>query len=102
MTKFDDDEIIDTIEQMRWAQRRTEARRDPWIPASEIAAFSEYAIGLIELMGNDAANEIMREAVITALGRNAYKEIRARWSTSGDCMIDMCRQALIDAGKEVP
>lgn len=99
----DRDEIMKATDELRYyAMRKTMERKDPWIPESQINVFSEYARGLIELVGNDRANELMTEAVHAALGRKVLHQLQLDWISSDNSWIDMCQKALRDAGKEVP
>ena len=92
------DELIDATDELRYAMRKTEARGDPWIPKSQITQFSPYAVALIELMGNDKANDLM----ITSLGIDWWLALRSKWIASEVCWIDMCMAELRKEGKEVP
>jgi hypothetical protein len=53
-------------------------------------------------VGNERANEIMSEAVITELGKEAWRDLRNKWIQTDISWVDMCAQALKAAGKEVP
>lgn len=99
----DRDEVMKATDELRYyAMRKTMERKDPWLPESIRAQFSEYAIGLIELLGNDEANRVVSEAVITALGKKRYRELQQQWIGSELCWIDMCANAIRAAGKETP
>lgn len=102
MKKKLSDEIVNATDELRWTMRNTEARRDPWIPQSMASSFSDYAMALIELMGNDRANAAMSDAVITELGPIKHATLRQDWIKCETSWIDMCAQALRDAGKETP
>lgn len=100
----DRDEIMKATDELRYrhAQRKTMERKDPWIPESQVPLFSEYARALVELLGNDRANDVMSEAVITALGKARHRTLQLDWISSDMSWIDMCHRALRDGGKEVP
>lgn len=102
MASSDADDLIGSAEGLKYAMRNTEARSDPWIPASQLAQFSDYAVALIELMGNEGANRLMGEVVIIELGVQKHRALRAEWLTAERCWIDMCAEALKAAGKMVP
>jgi len=97
-----DHEIIIATDELRYSMRKAEERKDPWIPDQLSPQFSEYAVALIELMGNEAANEAMTEAVITELGKKEFVRLRAVWISVEASWIDICLGALRQAGKEVP
>jgi hypothetical protein len=96
------DEIVTATDELRYSMRKLEERKDPWLPDALSDCFSDHAMGLIELVGNERANEIMSEAVITELGKEAWRDLRNKWIQTDISWVDMCAQALKAAGKEVP
>jgi hypothetical protein len=98
----DSEEIILAVDELRYSMRKNEERKDPWLPDALEGAFSDHAKALIELLGNERANEVMSEAVITELGKKYWQGLRSKWISSEKSWIDMCAEALRQNGKEVP